>query len=131
MLNIFAVRLLTIFLSLSGKASAQPTNNNCFTCASRRGYKMCRDTKFEHGWEVNCCPTWSTKKECKPTETNICSPTWTKSKHNFYSYCPKIESANCGLGGQNNLILEAYNEKQTFSFDGMYYKTKDWKIPSY
>ena len=41
----FAVRLF-VFLSVLGLSVAQLTNNNCFTCANRRSYKMCYNTKF-------------------------------------------------------------------------------------
>ena len=131
-------KTITILLTITLLTVLVPAYElkDCYECSqsnSGRNY-MCRYAgrlPTTDPYKVACCSPGSFDPECLPSETNICSESYNDMKHNFFTYCPKINATGCGIynsGGDDKMIIEASNENQTFTYAGMRYKESDYKF---
>jgi len=82
-------------------------------------------------YNVACCDPNDGNEYCQAGPTNTCSASYNDQRHNFYTYCPKINATGCGIyntGGE--FLIEASTEKKTFTYSGLRYKTREYKFKS-
>jgi hypothetical protein len=52
-------------------------------------------------------------------------------RHSFFNHCPLINATGCGVFDSNTedeIVLEAKNDVQTFTFDQLLWKDKEFKL---
>jgi hypothetical protein len=86
---------------------------------------------FTNKWEVQCCSSSSSDKNCKDGGGVSCSSKVSDSNE-YFGMCPQNNKDNCGFSkNYMNLDLYAGNDKTTFNFDNLRWKTNAYKIPAY
>lgn len=123
-------RLFLILATLITLSYQQKPSASCFSCARSDQY-FC-DTGSSNPWEVKCCQTSFQENGCSSPGNSKCSSIFFKGRSKFYSSCPQQTKSNCGLlNNYDDLVLYANDTKQTFTFNGLRWKTQEYKIPTY
>ena len=72
--------------------------------------------------QVACCTKGDPSIYCKPNAKNRCSPTVSVAKGMFYTWCPKINKANCqiqsttkGVALSDSMTITATPSKLSFT----------------
>ena len=78
-------------------------------------------------YNLACCEPNDPDPYCQTSETNTCSGSYQDTQHNFFTYCPLINSTGCSIY-TNDMVLEASTANQTFSKTNLRYKDAVYKI---
>lgn len=83
-------------------------------------------------YAVACCSPGDSHEYCQRSESNTCSPIYNEAKHNYFTYCPLINSTGCGLSNtkSDDMTIEASTKPSTFIFDQLRWKKAEFKFTS-
>lgn len=126
----------SLLIVIMAAASAMEIKENCYECSKANGGNnyMCNyggSLPTMNPYAIACCNPGDTHEYCVRSENNKCSPTFNQAKHNFFTYCPLINSTGCGLPNQklDDMVIEVQeNKTSTFKHDKLRYQKADWKF---
>ena len=138
--GIFRSSLLHLLIGvIMIEASTAMQIMNCYECAQRNSGRnnMCNFAgrlPSSDPYSVACCDPNDSHEYCQTTVAdNTCSPSYNEAQHNFYTYCPRINSTGCGIydtASSQNFEIEASTTNQSFTFDALRYKDAAYKFKS-
>ena len=90
---------------------ADPQYTDCYTCSQTESNYMCSGIYLaeQQSNYIACCASGDTSTNCVSSSSNKCSPTFTQAKYSFFSYCPNINYASCGLSESQGVTSQYLN----------------------
>ena len=116
-------KLATIFLSLNF-AISEFTFETCYKCADQKEKKLCYvGGHVKNAWTGACCSIDDQSDECRSSDDNVCSDTFTNMNEMFYAFCPLNNHTMCT--DSTSTVFEASPTPQNFRLTKMMRSEKD------